>query len=142
MVTQDRFAEVESVIAAVHEWADRQDDVRGVAVVGSWARSAARMDSDVDVVVLTDAPAHSTPELWTGLLDGEITRLAWWGPVREVRVRRPSGLEVEIGVAPQTWAAVDPIDAGTYRVMAGGHRIVYDPDGLLVALSAACGIRS
>jgi predicted nucleotidyltransferase len=140
MVSQDRVAEVESVIAAVHEWASRQDDVGGVAVVGSWARSAARMDSDVDVVVLTDNHSHVAPELWTGLLGGEIARLAWWGPVREVRVRRPTGLEVEIGVAPRTWAGVDPIDAGTYRVMADGHRIVYDPHGLLAALSA--GVRS
>ena len=36
-----------------------QHHVRGVVVVGSWARDAARMASDVDIVVLTDASAHA-----------------------------------------------------------------------------------
>lgn len=72
------------------------------------------------------------------IAEGGIVRLQQWGPLREVRIQRPSGFEVEMGIAPLSWAATRPVDAGTYRVIDNGHRIVYDPDGILAALSAAC----
>lgn len=138
MVTAERSREVQLVIDTVTGWAAGRPDVRGVVLVGSWARGAARMDSDVDVVVLTDNQGYAEPSLWTGLLGGEVSRLAQWGPLREIRVRRPSGFEVELGVAPVSWAGTEPVDPGTRRVISDGHRVVHDPAGLLAALSAAC----
>ncbi|MFR9778708.1 nucleotidyltransferase domain-containing protein [Micromonospora sp. MS34] len=138
MVTAERVREARSVIGAVAGWAAGRPDVRGVVVVGSWARDAARMDSDVDVVVVADNPGYAEPDVWTGLLGGEVIRLAEWGPLREVRLRCPSGFEVELGVAPVSWAAIDPVDPGTRRVISDGHQVVHDPAGLLAALSAAC----
>jgi predicted nucleotidyltransferase len=134
--SRERSDEVRAIIDTVAAWAAQQGDVRGVVVVGSWARGTARMDSDVDVVVLSDA--HADPGPWTRLLGGQVIRQQSWGPLREIRVRRGSGLEVEVGVAPVSWAQVDPVDPGTRRVFTEGHRIVYDPDGTLAALAAAC----
>ena len=128
------------MVDMVATWAAEREDVGGVVVVGSWARQAARMDSDVDIVVLTDNPRYAEPSVWTGLLDGEIVRLEQWGPLREVRVRRPSGFEIEMGVVPLNWADTDPVDPGTHRVISDGHSIRHDPAGLLAALSAACRI--
>lgn len=139
VVTPARFREVRSVLDVVVGWAAEREDVRGVVVVGSWARGAARMDSDVDIVVLTDQVRYSVAEVWTGLLGGEVLRSAEWGPLREVRLRRPSGLVVEIGVAPVSWADTDPVDAGTRRVICDGHRVVHDPAGVLARLSSASG---
>ncbi|MEV6812156.1 nucleotidyltransferase domain-containing protein, partial [Micromonospora sp. NPDC051296] len=51
MVTGERYREVRSVVDAVAGWAAGSADVLGVLVVGSWARGAARMDSDVDIIV-------------------------------------------------------------------------------------------
>ena len=138
MVSLQRRAEAESIIQAVTRWAAGHHDVRGVVVVGSWARDDAEMDSDIDIVVLTDTATRAQAPAWSRLLSGEVVRLRRWGPLREVRVRRPSGFEVELGIAPLSWAGTDPVDAGTYRVIHDGHRIAYDPDGLLAALSAAC----
>lgn len=138
VVTQQRSDEVESVIRKVSRWAADHEDVRGVVVVGSWARDAARMDSDVDILVLTDTSTYADPDVWTQLLDGNVIRQQQWGPLREVRVRRPSGFEVEMGIVPVSWADTDPVDPGTYRVINDGHRAVYDPDGALAALTAAC----
>ncbi|MEU2611590.1 nucleotidyltransferase domain-containing protein [Micromonospora sp. NPDC007271] len=138
MVTEERSREVRSVVDLVTGWAVERGDVNGVLVVGSWARGAARMDSDVDIVVLTDNPRYAQPGGWTGLLGGEVVRLGEWGPLREVRVRRSSGLEVELGVVPVSWADTDPVDPGTRRVVGDGHRIEYDPVRVLAALSAAC----
>lgn len=98
------------------------------------------MTSDVDIVVLTDTSAHADAELWIRLLDGHVIRQQQWGPLREVRLKRPSGFEVELGIAPLSWADANPVDAGTCRVINDGHRIVYDPDGALAALSAACRV--
>jgi len=138
VVTQQRSKEVWSVVQTVSRWAEEHDDVRGVVVVGSWARDAARMDSDVDIVVLTDSSVHADAQTWTRLLDGQVIRLQPWGPLREIRLQRPSGLEVEMGIAPLSWANTDPVDAGTYRVISDGFHIVYDPDGALAALSTVC----
>jgi predicted nucleotidyltransferase len=138
VVTRQRTDEVESIVGEVVRWATEHQDVRGVVVVGSWARDAARMDSDVDIVVLTDGSAHVDPIMWSLLLAGRVIREQDWGPLREIRLVRPSGFEVEVGVVPLSWANTDPVDAGTFRVINDGHRIVYDPDGALAALSIAC----
>ena len=53
VVTDERAVEYEQIRESLIAWARDQEDIQGVAVVGSWARSAARMDSDIDVVVLT-----------------------------------------------------------------------------------------
>lgn len=138
MVTEQRRNEVRSIVQTVHRWADDRDDVRGVVVVGSWARDSARMDSDVDIVVVTDTLAHSDPQTWTQLLNGRVIRLQRWGPLQEIRLQRPSGLVVEMGIVPMKWANTDPVDGGTGRVINDGHRIVHDPGGVLATLSAVC----
>jgi hypothetical protein len=53
-----------------------------------------------------------------------------WGPLRERRVRLHSGLHVELGVVPPSWAAL-PLDPGTARVLRHGCRVLYDPERLL-----------
>ncbi|MBO0867600.1 MAG: nucleotidyltransferase domain-containing protein [Micromonosporaceae bacterium] len=137
-VTEQRRAEVGYILRAVCAWAADHVDVRGVVLVGSWARDAAHAESDVDIVVLTDTAGHADAEVWTLLLDGPVIAERQWGPVREVRVRRASGLEVELDIAPLSWAGSHPVDPGTYRVMRDGHRIAHDPGDVLAALSAAC----
>ena len=42
--------------------------------------------------------------------------------------------EVELTFAGLSWADVNPVDAGTRQVIAGGCRILHDPDGLLARL--------
>ena len=37
-------------------WASTREDMQAIALVGSYARGAARTDSDIDVVLLTDEP--------------------------------------------------------------------------------------
>lgn len=34
-----------------------------------------------------------------------------------------------------SWAATDPVDDGTRRVITDGHRVLYDPHGALAALA-------
>ncbi len=53
MASDARAAEVEWVMQRAAQWARTQPDIRALLLVGSWARDAARPDSDVDLVVLT-----------------------------------------------------------------------------------------
>ncbi|MGH9037776.1 MAG: nucleotidyltransferase domain-containing protein [Acidimicrobiia bacterium] len=84
MVTDDRLHEYATVTTQIAAWARTQDDVVGVAVVGSWARDAARMDSDIDIVVLTnDKARYLDDDHWVAMAlvgPAEIVRRQDWGP--------------------------------------------------------------
>ena len=131
---------MKAFLRRVSRWAAQRDDVRAIALVGSWARGAPGMESDVDVVLLTDSPAsYVERDDWVGELGGgDVVRTLSWGAVTERRVRLAGGLEVEFDVAAPTWAAVDELDEGTRKVVADGMTAVYDPDLLLARLLAAC----
>jgi hypothetical protein len=60
-----------------------------------------------------------------------LVRSEEFGVLIERRLRLPSGLEIEVGIAPTSWAATDPLDDGTHRVVRDGFRILHDRDGLL-----------
>ncbi|QUD90576.1 nucleotidyltransferase family protein [Phenylobacterium montanum] len=56
-MTADQAAQLTNALTI---WATEQPSVRALAIVGSWARAAARPDSDLDVIVLADPT-----ERWT-----------------------------------------------------------------------------
>jgi hypothetical protein len=131
-----RREEVERLLDTVRRWAGEQVDLHAVALVGSWARGAARADSDVDVVLLTDTPAaYLDDERWIAAFGATgLVRTQEWGVVTERRMAMASGLEVEFGVTSPKWAATDPLDAGTRAVASDGLVALYDPEGLLAEL--------
>ena len=128
---------VRAVLDDVRTWAAERDDVQAVVLVGSYARHAERMGSDVDLMVLTDEPDRVADSEWFEILrpGARLIRAMNWGPVRERRMRLRSGLQVELGIAPISWAAV-PLDAGTQRVLSDGHRVNYDAGVLATAVAA------
>jgi predicted nucleotidyltransferase len=130
---------IERLLGVVVSWARQRPDVRGVALVGSWARGAARPDSDVDLVVLTDDPdGYVTGEGWIAELGAtRVVRTLAWGPLTERRLLLDDSLELEVGVVLPTWAATDPLDPGTRQVVSDGMRILHDPEGLFEALQSA-----
>jgi predicted nucleotidyltransferase len=138
-VSPERAAEAERIIERVTRWAARRPEVVGLLLAGSYARGAARPDSDLDFVLLTsdetgyadDAWAH---ELAHELTLGALTRVQSWGAVTERRFTTGSGLDVEINVGSPGWASTDPVDPGTRRVVSDGARLLHDPAGVLAAL--------
>jgi predicted nucleotidyltransferase len=137
-LTKDREEEVDRLIQLVAGWASERPDLRGAALVGSWARRSARMDSDVDVILLTDdPPAYIDAEEWTqGLGAIAIIRTQQRGILTERRLAMPGGLQVDVGVVSPSWASI-PIDRGTLRVISNGIIPLYDRDQLLATLLAA-----
>ena len=45
-------------LSKVVSWASKQDSVLGVSLVGSYARGQARLDSDIDLVIISNEPAE------------------------------------------------------------------------------------
>lgn len=127
-----RAAAVRALLERVPGWAAGQRGVAAVGLCGSWAAARARDDSDVDLVVLTTR----RPDLaaGTGWLDdlcggpARVERVRAWGPhLTEVRAVLADGLEVEVGLADPAWAAADPVDPGTERVVVDGWVTLHDP---------------
>lgn len=95
------------------------------------------MDSDADVVVLTNTDRFIEQEAWVSELCGHeaaLVRTADWAALTERRVRLPSGFEIEFGFVDPSWAEVVPVDPGTRVVISGGCEAWYDPQGLLSRL--------
>jgi len=123
--------QVQILLKDVTKWAESNPDILGVALVGSYARDEARLDSDVDFVLLTSAPQDliNKPD-WIkefGLINSYIVED--WGLVTSLRVYYKNGLEVEYGLTSSEWVR-EPIDEGTRRVIIDGLKILLDKTGL------------
>jgi predicted nucleotidyltransferase len=141
MVTDERRQEVNDLVDRAVAWARARSDVRALGMVGSWARAAERMDSDVDLVVVTDdVQPYVRGEEWIKALEGRsVIRTQQWGPLMtERRLLRESGLEVEVGLVTKSWASTDPVDEGTRAVVLDGMRVLYDPERILTNFQQAC----
>ena len=138
---EHRTGVAQRFLATATAWAATRPDLVGLALVGSYARDAARPDSDIDLLLLTiDARRYLAETSWT-LAFSAIARqqIENWGKVTSIRVWYASGLEVEFGVTTPDWAAL-PVDEGTRHVVAGGIRVLIDRSGLLVDLRRALSL--
>lgn len=140
MLPESRRRDVEMLLTRVAEWAPRNEDIRAVLLVGSWARHNARLDSDVDLILLTDAVERYLEggDLLRATGAECVIRAQNWGAIEERRLRLISGLEIEVGIGAPSWASVQPIDEGTRRVVMDGAHVLYDPDDLAGRLLLAC----
>ena len=82
MRLKGRQRAVRAVIDDVRAWAAERDDVQAVVLVGSYARRAERMGSDVDLMVLTDDPDRLADSGWFDVLrpGARLIRAMRWGP--------------------------------------------------------------
>jgi hypothetical protein len=113
-------------------WASAQPDVQGIALVGSYARGAARDDSDIDLVILTDQPQNYLADIpWMerfGIVEKQQTED--YGKLISVRVYYQNGYEVEYGITRPDWASI-PLDVGTRKVISDGMVVLFERGDLL-----------
>jgi uncharacterized protein len=124
------------LIEQVRHWAPKQLGIIGVLLVGSYGRNAARVDSDVDLILFTnDLEPWLTHTEW--LCDfGTLERVEFedWVGVKTQRAHFKDGFEVEFNFATPEWASIDPIEPGTFRVVSDGAQAIFDPEGFLERL--------
>jgi uncharacterized protein len=140
VITPERCRECAEVLDATAAWAAVRPDVQAVAIVGSWARDEPRMDSDVDVIVVTAEPSQYVEGTdWIVQVLGypaPIVRTMEWTPLIERRVQLESGFEVEFGFVDPSWATERPVHPGTAGVVNDGCTPLVDPHGLVARLIA------
>src|SRR6266545_5072717 len=120
--------EPQTFLAELAAWAASHDDIAAVALVGSYARGAARPDSDVDVVILANDPRRYLDDTqWIEHFGaaGPPEREDY-GMVQSLRVTYRDGLEVEFGLTVPQWAGTEGLEAGTREVVSDGCRIIFD----------------
>ena len=113
-------------------WATGRPDIRAAALVGSYARGAARADSDVDLVIIAADPTRYLSDVsWICQFGKpEHHQTEDYGLVTSLRVWYRDGLEIEYGLTDERWAAV-PLDEGTRQVIEAGMRVLFERGGLL-----------
>ena len=131
------------LIEKLKNWFPKQPDITGALLVGSHARGAARPESDVDLVILTENKI-SRIEDKSWLADfgmATSTRIENFGVVTSIFVRFQTGPEIEFGFASPSWAQTDPVDKGTFRVVSDGAIILFDSNGALGRLLRAVNLK-
>lgn len=128
---------LEGLRASTAAWAERQAGLRAVLLIGSYARGAARPDSDVDLVLVVD-----DPEIWLGELGWlahfgavlEVSRRDF-GPVQSLTVRYGRGPEIEFGITGLSWEEMARTDPKTRAIVEAGAQVWHDPAGGFRALT-------
>jgi uncharacterized protein len=129
---------VDKILTEVTQWVRQHPEISAVALVGSWARGTARVDSDIDLMFLTlNSAIFRSDKQWVGeinwqSLGGEVTdwQDADYGAVWSRHIRLGDATKIEFSFGLPSWASVDPIDLGTLGVVSNGCRILHDPEGL------------
>jgi predicted nucleotidyltransferase len=113
-------------------WAANQPDIHAVALVGSYARNAATVSSDLDLVILAAQPARYLDDTgWTeqfGMLREQ--QIEDYGKLISIRVFYTDEPEVEYGITDESWAAL-PLDPGSQQVIAAGMKVLFEREPLL-----------
>ena len=142
-----RIAEADALMTAVADWAAKRDDIRAMALVGSWARGQARRASDLDLLLLSERPAdYRRHRRWLREIDFDAAGFrprrsegATYGAVWSLHLHLRPVADVELTFAGCAWAKTTPIDAGTRSVVMDGFQIIFDRDGMLATLVEVVG---
>ena len=124
--------QVETFLKDFIVWASSQSTIQGVALVGSYARNAAKETSDVDLVILAGHPEQLLQSTtWINLF-GEVSRQQTeeYGVLTSIRVWYSDGREIEYGITNENWADI-PLDLGTQRVISDGMRVLFERTPIL-----------
>jgi predicted nucleotidyltransferase len=138
--------EISAVLADFCRWARPRSDIRGMALVGSQASGRAGAQSDVDLVIVADAPDayQNTGWLQSATAQRAVleTRSERFGNVWSLFVALAEGPEIEFTFAGRSWVNTDPPAAEVCRIVCDGVVILHDPHRELLTLCSACGARS
>ncbi len=114
---------------SVKKWGEKEEQIRAIILVGSYARGSQKEDSDVDLVIIST----NRRLFWeSNFVDGfgRVTKFQKedWGRVTSLRVWYDNNcLEVEFGITTPVWLE-KPLDEGTRRTLSDGFKVLLDKD--------------
>jgi hypothetical protein len=110
-------------------WGSKADDISAVILVGSYARGEARLDSDIDLVIIAESPErYLLEQSWLENFGQPLkTQHEDWGLVQSLRVWYGSGLEIEFSFTSNAWIA-EPLDGGTRKVLEDGFHFIINKE--------------
>jgi predicted nucleotidyltransferase len=113
-------------------WSTKRKDIRAVGLVGSYAREGMQPGSDVDLVIITEAPQKYLIQTdWTRVFGRPIAKkVEDYGRLTSLRVWYENGLEIEYGFTTREWIQT-PLDEGTKQVIDDGMRVLFEKEVLL-----------
>jgi len=140
---------IKVILGQVKNWAQKRSEILALALVGSYARGEATLESDIDLMVIaSDTEVFRQNYDWMYQINWESVSYkiqkwndAQYGVVwsRHVYLSNSKNnltnkIKVEISFGLPTWASIQPIDSGTFGVVSRGCKIIYDPQEILVKL--------
>lgn len=124
--------DIQNVLTNIIHWAKTQNDIKGIALVGSYARDMATHDSDIDLVII--AKNHKNYLIEQSWLHhfGQVQKVEQinYGKLTSLHVHYLNSYEIEFGITTSAWTKI-PADRGTADVILNGIKILYDPKHLI-----------
>jgi hypothetical protein len=139
-------AETRKLIAVIQTVVRDRDDLRAMAICGSWARGNPRPDSDLDLLIIAEDP-DSLHRRQNWIREFKFSdagfeyvnhKTARYGVVWSAHIELKPDAELELTFGGESWASVDPTDPGTLDVVRDAFTILVDKDGVLQRLCGAC----
>jgi uncharacterized protein len=137
-----KAADAKAITGMVADWAVDREDIRAMALVGSWARGDPHQGSDIDLLLLSDlAIEYRLHREWLTEIfrEGEAYRVlstedASYGVVWSQHITLTPAVNVELAFAQCSWAGTSPVEPGTRSVVKDAFEIIFDKDGTLARL--------
>src|SRR5665213_4282225 len=130
--------EAHSLTESIAAWVRASSGLKALALAGSWSRGTARPDSDLDLLILADAPdQYRSDQHWLSQIalpkpfrivsHKEIA----YGAVWSCHALLDPAAELELCFGALNWASTNLIDAGSRGVISDGFCVIVDKDGYL-----------
>lgn len=118
---------IENLIDKVTSWANQENEIDCVILVGSYARGTQKTTSDIDFCIVTTNKEGFLKEsnFITQFGVVEQSQIEFYGACTSLRVWYKDGPEVEFGFVEPSWLA-QPLDAGTKKVLLDGFQMLVD----------------
>ncbi len=111
------------------EWSNNQNHIKGVGILGSFARGDFHSKSDVDLTIISTNKDLTVNTIQNDFDVGTIKSITHedWGIVTFLRIIYDNGLEVEYGVVTDKWV-IEPLDERTKSVVTKGFKVLVEKE--------------
>ncbi|MFL0250304.1 nucleotidyltransferase domain-containing protein [Clostridium neuense] len=111
----------------VKKYAEENDMINAVVLVGSYARGEEKEDSDVDLTIISTTPKLLIEDAEFVNDFGKLIKVEKenYGRVTSIRAWYEDGMEVEFGITSPLWIS-KPLDEGTLKVLKDGYKVILD----------------